>query len=308
MKYVLLLLGIVLVLVGGASIYSGYGIIEDERGWATFIAGATALTGGVIVIALAWILRSLEGLRSVLDSAAPRGERTTEAVPERVAPAKLPLATVPASLNPVTQPREKPPSRSDAEPEIAKAAIARPDPAPKNLKAPPAPPVVRETANPSKPLLSRAASAFVTAAAKAERRTEPSVGELWRRVGVDLDAPKSGIPQGQESPQPETSPPLPRTEAPESGAPAANTSDWLDAALAGFEKAMHPETDETAEEPPPLAPDAPAEAAAAPEVIGRYEAEGTSYVMYSDGSIEAHSAEGVIRFNSMAELQAFFQR
>ena len=42
-------------------------------------------------------------------------------------------------------------------------------------------------------------------------------------------------------------------------------------------------------------------------VIGRYESEGTSYVMYADGSIEAQSDAGIYRFQSMAELKAFIE-
>ena len=42
-------------------------------------------------------------------------------------------------------------------------------------------------------------------------------------------------------------------------------------------------------------------------VIGRYEADGTSYVMYADGSIEAQTYSGVYRFASMAELKAFIE-
>ena len=42
-------------------------------------------------------------------------------------------------------------------------------------------------------------------------------------------------------------------------------------------------------------------------VIGRYESEGTSYVMYADGSIDAQSEAGVYRFASMAELKTFIE-
>ena len=42
-------------------------------------------------------------------------------------------------------------------------------------------------------------------------------------------------------------------------------------------------------------------------MIGRYESEGTSYVMYADGSIEAQSAAGIYRFASMAELKSFIE-
>lgn len=57
----------------------------------------------------------------------------------------------------------------------------------------------------------------------------------------------------------------------------------------------------------------PAPAAAAPEpvaeapIIGRYEADGTSYTMYADGSIAAQSSAGVYRFKSMAELKSFIE-
>ena len=54
--------------------------------------------------------------------------------------------------------------------------------------------------------------------------------------------------------------------------------------------------------PPPIEPPA-AETA----VIGRYEAEGTAYLMFDDGSIEAQSEAGVFHFASMAELKAFIE-
>ena len=49
------------------------------------------------------------------------------------------------------------------------------------------------------------------------------------------------------------------------------------------------------------------EAPTASAVIGRYESEGTSYVMYADGSIDAQSEAGVYRFASMAELKTFIE-
>ena len=62
---------------------------------------------------------------------------------------------------------------------------------------------------------------------------------------------------------------------------------------------------------PPLAaePEAAERPAAAeePAIIGRYDAEGTSYIMFADGSIEAQSERGVARFKSMADLKAYFE-
>ena len=60
--------------------------------------------------------------------------------------------------------------------------------------------------------------------------------------------------------------------------------------------------------PVPSSPAMPADLAASESpVIGRYESEGTSYVMFADGSIEAQSEAGIYRFRSMAELKAFIE-
>ena len=65
--------------------------------------------------------------------------------------------------------------------------------------------------------------------------------------------------------------------------------------------------------PPPPVPAAPhpvqpAEAyAPAPDVIGRYNAGGAAYVMYSDGSIDAETQTGTFRFASMKELRQFIE-
>src|SRR5579863_658777 len=63
MKYALFVLGMILIVVGGYFLFSGANIIEVERGWASVIAGTTALTGGVITLGLAGVVKSLEDLR-----------------------------------------------------------------------------------------------------------------------------------------------------------------------------------------------------------------------------------------------------
>jgi len=57
----------------------------------------------------------------------------------------------------------------------------------------------------------------------------------------------------------------------------------------------------------PSPPAVPASGEAGLAIVGRYESEGTSYVMYADGSIEARSERGVFHFQSMAELKAFME-
>ncbi|HWG05105.1 MAG TPA: hypothetical protein VG271_08830, partial [Beijerinckiaceae bacterium] len=62
-------------------------------------------------------------------------------------------------------------------------------------------------------------------------------------------------------------------------------------------------------------PEAPAEpqendsavAPASPAIIGRYESNGASYVLYADGTIDATTQSGVFHFASMAELKVFIE-
>ena len=56
---------------------------------------------------------------------------------------------------------------------------------------------------------------------------------------------------------------------------------------------------------PPTPPPPPAEA---PTVVGRYESNGASYVLFSDGTIEVETESGTHRFASMADLKAHIER
>lgn len=163
---------------------------------------------------------------------------------------------------------------------------------------------------------------------RAPEAKEPEVAES--RV-VNQPSP---LPQGAPVPEP--------AEQGESE-PAAEHGDWLDHAFAEFDAALaqtaapeateanaaEPQAEEpaaaapaeepvsetahhefAAEPPPPMAHELassefPLEEK--PAVIGRYDADGTNYIMYADGSIEAHSEHGVAHFSSMAELRAYFE-
>lgn len=91
--------------------------------------------------------------------------------------------------------------------------------------------------------------------------------------------------------------------------------DWLERALSGVDepppaRAYMPRIAERAAAPPPppvVVPVSPP-AIVAPSVVGRYEAQGTSYVMFSDGSIEAETDGRSFRFASLAELKSFIEK
>ncbi len=299
MKYVLLTLAALLAILGGWSIYSGYPIIDLERGWASVISGTVALTGGIITLALAFVLASLDRLRQTL--IAQETCTSVAAQPDLPAAPSPPPAMAPAA--PLFGKREQEPRPFEllrkpvvetAPPEEEPAADTPPMPF---EEAGPLEPSAPEPEMPEPKPFSRVASAFTSAATKAreERRMEPSIGELWRRVGVNLDAPF-----GKNAEPPE------RKEEPDESEAGIPRADWLDEALAKFDADTPDEA--PVEEPPPLAPHSPPEQPGEPDVIGRYQAEGTSYIMYADGSIEAQSEQGVMRFGSMAELKAFFER
>jgi len=57
---------------------------------------------------------------------------------------------------------------------------------------------------------------------------------------------------------------------------------------------------------PPVAPAPPA--AAEPRIVGRYQANGVDYALFSDGSIEAERQGLKQRFNSLVELKAFIEQ
>lgn len=90
------------------------------------------------------------------------------------------------------------------------------------------------------------------------------------------------------------------------------SADWLERALSGVDEEPAPPpfvpkiASRFAPEPQPAPPvEAAAEEAT---VIGRYQTDGTAYVMYSDGSIDAETDRGAFRFGSLAELKAFIER
>ncbi|MGB8278575.1 MAG: hypothetical protein WCF20_11685 [Methylovirgula sp.] len=341
MKYALFALGLLLLLIGGYSVYFGAGIIEVERGWASVIAGTTAVVGGVLTLGLAWILKTLDQLRALLQanemkaavkSTPPPAHEVLHGARETFVPAMdLPIA--PVAWPPHTSPLHAPIAQQDA------------------LAEPPLADTETELAADS--FEENAYSAFGAEANEATRapahepaptaervKPSPSVRDLWRRVANEIDTPPSSARPAMQKGAYAVEPPLvppPLSKAATASEtvqpsaddreaePSAETGDWLDHALADLDLAMAQApfaqlSDASADIEPHK--NMPTEAAALaaepaqgelpadteePAIIGRYEAEGTSYIMFADGSIEAQSERGVARFKSMADLKAYFE-
>lgn len=94
--------GLALALAGAWAMWSGWDIVQLERGWALFIAGATAFSAGSIVMAIARVI-------AVIGAAT---ENRSEASPM---PATAPVRQTPAKGVPERSPRY---DRSDAPTEV----------------------------------------------------------------------------------------------------------------------------------------------------------------------------------------------
>ncbi len=359
MKYALLAVGLLLLFIGSYFVYSGVAIIEVERGWTSVIAGTTAAVGGVLVLGIAWVIRSLEQLHALLRTNATNAatapglqpayeiihretlHETYHGTHEDFGRPMMDLPTAPVAWPPHISPSHLPEADQNV---LAERAFER-------AEAEQAAETFDESAYRSfaaeaNEILSAPFNEQVAGPARAT--PSASVRDLWRRVAKKSDKPPSVARRAMQNATQATEPafvqppPLPKAataasttiqpteedrEAEIHGETSAEKGDWLDNALAEFDSAIapapHPHPAEAAadfepykdmadEEPaPPLAAEpAEAEHPAAteePAIIGRYDAEGTCYIMFADGSIEAQSERGVARFKSMADLKAYFE-
>jgi hypothetical protein len=357
MSYVLFALGLLLAAIGGMSIYDGYGIITLERGWAETIAGATVLTGGIVTIALAMILRRLKILCDLYAAASQ-----PLVTPDTVAVEPPPLAVSPVAVEPPLPLEAPTPSIGAAQ---AIPGVLRPS-APRAMGQSRAKPFVK----PAKPLYPEpepvrelalvsdtatvetqpeAAAPYHTPADETAiaQRSRPatalSLDEMWKRVTDEIERPilPSG-PGATRAPESEAvaavsksswESPVEEPEAPteslyaEEPAPvaepepvdvehieiASTAETYAGGAFLSEEESMdagYPDiadAEATDPEPHPHMPPPVEPPVAEPAVIGRYEAEGTAYLMFDNGSIEAQSEAGVFHFASMAELKAFIE-
>lgn len=313
MAYFVLVVGALTAIIGVDAIVTGYPIIQVERGWATVISGSTLLAAGLVMIALGLIVRVLVEIRTALHaqpSMAPQDVNVEPSAESRsrtpvdapsVASAMPALAVVaaPAAVEAfaaehvaehVDAPRR---SHADEEPEAAEVRpadavvheeIAEPveetQPAMSSEAVPSGPADAYELQTPS------TRDHDLAPAARTEASESPPLEDWLDRAfsALDHDRPAGEEPVGPQKPVPAAEPdPVHREPAQPDDAPIAAVQEEEPA-------------------PPPHEPPAPELA-----VIGRYESDGTSYVMYADGSIEAQSEAGVYRFGSMAELKTFIE-
>jgi len=128
-KWVALALGALLALVGAVCIGLGYDGVQTARGSALLIAGAVALTGGVLIFALFAILGELQASLAgrSMDGAVGRAEPPVETVPEPILHQNVPPLAAVAEAPPSPPVFHEPPAPEQAAP-AAPAKPASPEP------------------------------------------------------------------------------------------------------------------------------------------------------------------------------------
>ena len=306
MSGLVLVVGALMLAAGGYEMIAGNGDILSERGWSAFIAGSVLVAGGVVTMAVGLALRALERLRGAI-----LGHPVTApiAVPaERIEPAALsPDATPPVAASPVATPAPQPDlfhepvfEQAPTAPVLAAAPIehaAAHEPSPASQT--PLPHVEVEPIHEPPASLEPHHDDWL----------DHSFAELEREMAVRHEpaaAPALAHPEPVAAAEPRPAlvhEPYPASVAHEEPLAEAAYQPVASVTQASEPDVAHREVTADAAKVSAREESTPA----ASPVIGRYESEGTSYVMYADGSIDAQSEAGVYRFASMAELKTFIE-
>ena len=354
-RYFAFVMGALLFFGGAFALVDGYSIIQIERGWAGVIAGATAMTGGIITAAIGFLIRAVEGLASQpkLQSAdislqdawmaAPGNEPGLS--PRQVSPDREPLGSDPrqaelfdeapslaVTLAPEEPPKAKRPTIALAgehsaqvssphvsaaetpEPETAQTELPQAE-APHKKAAPPVFEAVSEKTVYAMPRIPVTHMNWPEPADPAPSAFAPEAAAPLRR-SFDSAAIEAVKPQPVQGFSPHADPqPEPLFEASrESAEPDAEENepalDWLkrrperkENGIVGGEEARRAALAGSLASAPEAA--SVAAPAADKTLLRRYDAGGLTYFLYSDGSIDAQSAQGGRKsYSSMTELRA----
>lgn len=323
MSFILMLLGLAGAAFGLIMVGFGIPINEFSLGNTLIIAGTTAFMGGLILVALALVLRQLSHLAALLSArpgiGAGVGKPDRRQVERQV---ETPFGVPEALSEPVLRaadPRGKAPSKS---PKPAKRA---PDQAPLPMSLPER--VDMPIPRAPEPGFPQSFEPFPPEPSFQDREPRPMVAPAPFDEPVFAPPP----PAAETAEVPSWLPSRRDTKK-----PARKETSFERDFTAGAENSWQPEkrvppsrpdTDMTAESsatPPPASPvEFPSAADIAPavetpppapqrsepvSVLKSGVVDGMAYTLYTDGSIEAELADGVVRFGSIEELRNHLEK
>lgn len=270
MSFVLLLIGVLAAAIGAIMVGFGIPINEFSLGNTLIIAGTTALMGGLVVIGLALALRQLGNLAEALN-------------------ARPMAANAPVSGRPPHEAMDPAPSRAGG-PRMPMPVPARPEvPQPRSPRVP-------------EPRTGADSDEMVESPTRAPVRPLPPAAD------AALEMPSWRPPR--PAPEISTRKDTPRVAPPE----RRGTEAAYDAIWPAEGRIPPPErTDVPSSEPRANADSGSSEAApnARPEPVSVLKSgvvDGMAYTLYTDGSIEAELAQGVVRFGSIEELRNHLEK
>jgi hypothetical protein len=319
MSLIVLVLGLLAAGAGFVAIGFGVPIDESALGQTLIIAGASGLSGGLILIGLAAVVRQVSRLvEAVSAKPQPRPARPGEpqprpdALPQRAEPLP-PRTELPSRPEPLP-PRMDLPPRSPRAPELRlpdSATDASPSAVPRQRPSMPRPEQVVPEAedvplspngiasHPTTEPMPEPPSATPPAPAEVETVREPRLDFLFRSRSTRT-APPAQQPDPFESLWPkrqgrqkDDQPTLDDSQNPTAEKPASPDSP--------------PVGDMRTPPEEPVAPPPPDETRAV-AILKSGVVDGMAYTLYTDGSIEAQLPQGTVRFGSIAELRAHIER
>lgn len=276
------------MIVGGSYIANvGYDIILVERGWSQVIAGSVLFTGGLLLLGIATIVWRLGKINSAL-------------LMLRAVPGAPLIADVPLVEQPVAQ--VTPPTKASSQSENSSSFTGHKDsfePEQDTMSA-----FALEEARLER-LAQEEAKAEELAAAEPSYSFEDEIArEVAARnavtepssdpVVMDIEITETNIVASDQWEAAARSEPIEEVKI----ADEQNTQVTL--LLDESEQEVLPEAEFAQEVLPEAEPEIPSVT-----VIGSYDSGGNKYVMYSDGSIDAHLPGGLHRFASLDELKQF---
>jgi hypothetical protein len=288
MVVALLVLSLAMIVGGAFAAVLGWDIVLLERGWTMVIAGSIWAGSGAVLLGITAAIGRLSGVRSELASL--HDEITRLGAPVPPPPVMDPAAAVSSAL--LTEAgvlgaaqRSSAPDTEDEERSRAMLPpFMRPVEAGEGSRVPDRDDTLPSRAEPARAPVRDGSDEDATA--QAPSRTESG-------AGAGLSSPERPASDDRALPPFEPEDQADRVpSAPEAAelVPSAQP-------VPGPEPVDEPEP---GREPDETAPNEPA-----PAVIGTYNSGDNRYIMFSDGSIEAETPEGVFRFNSLDELKEF---
>ncbi len=272
MRWLIFALGVALALGGAASIVSGVPYIRIEFGWTEVIAGTTALSAGIVTVALGAVLGALRRLEARFAG----GRRHARIRTSRSDGEQLPRSRrIRSAMGPNRGPRTRRPRsvrRGTRHPSVAGLAAARGA-------------YLVEAEHPwSRPTREGRSIGPGRAVRSPDRSARRPNSRFRRRAGSRRETPARPRQLGVAAPR-SYGRPCRRHR------PAATPTT---AYPLSFRRLNLPSPEQAAPE--------------APTVVGRYESGGASYVLFSDGTIEVETEVGLHRFGSMEELKAYIDQ